>query len=124
MRRFRLRPPQPCANDFILSHIAAHSLRSTPEGFTFKVDSALFAKMPGDDSLPAGSEMIEALTIPAACIYGDQSRFFPPQAVSMTEDLFGSDRVVQVRQAHHHVFLDQPLAFISALEKLLRSFAQ
>ena len=44
-RRFRLRPPQPCDNKFILDYLAGHSLKKTPEGFKFNLDGALFAKM-------------------------------------------------------------------------------
>jgi pimeloyl-ACP methyl ester carboxylesterase len=119
LRRFRLRPPQPCANDYLVSHIASHSLKETADGYCFKLDPAIFAKMSGDDSLPAGSDMIRALSIPVGCIYGEESRFFPPDAIEAMQDLVGKSRVTGIQGAHHHVFLDQPQAFCRVLSALL-----
>jgi len=119
MRRFRLRPPQPCENQYILDHIAATSLRATDRGYQFKYDSAVFAKMRHTEDFPAAADMVQELTIPVGMIYGERSRFFPQEVVTELEKVIPPALIRSVPNAHHHVFLDQPLAFIAALEDLL-----
>jgi pimeloyl-ACP methyl ester carboxylesterase len=121
MRRFRLRPPQPCSNQFILAHIARHSLRACAEGYQFKLDQALFAKLGADPApaLPAAAEMVSRIDCPVGVIYGALSRFFDADTQALLSQLLPAKRVLVVADAHHHVFLDQPLAFIAALKQLL-----
>lgn len=119
MRRFRLRPPQPRPAQYIIDHIAAHSLKETEKGWQFKLDAAVFSKMPPDLDLPAGPEMIQALEIPVKCIYGELSRFFPGEAVKWTGELLGKENVEGVADAYHHVFLDQPVPFIDTLIRMV-----
>ena len=118
--RFRLRPPQPCKNHFILDYLAAHSLISTPEGFKFKLDGALFAKMISNQDLPSAKDMVRNLTIPAGFIYGKNSRFFPEAVVTDIKSIIDQKLMRVVPEAHHHVFLDQPLLFIEVLREILR----
>ncbi len=119
MRRFRLRPPQPRPADFVLEHIARHSVRGDDSGFRFKLDQAVFAKMPADEGLPVATEMIRNLPIPVAMIYGEESRFFPAAHVDQLTACLSPDLIVSIPGAYHHVFLDEPLAFTSALKELL-----
>lgn len=118
-RRFRLRPPQPCENDYILDYIAGYSLRSTDHGYQFKLDSAVFAKMSPDEDFPAAADMVRSLKIPVALIYGEQSRFFPAAIADKLDTIFNAGLIKSIPGAHHHVFLDQPLAFIETLKELL-----
>lgn len=119
MRRFRLRPPQPCENRFILNHIARHSLRADANGYRFKLDQAVFAKMPGDNDLPDALSMVNALKVPTGFIYGANSRFFTPEAIEIVQQCIAPSLLVKIDDAHHHLFLDQPLAFIDSLESLV-----
>lgn len=118
-KRFRLRPPQPCENKFILDYIAGHSLQKTPEGFQFKLDGAVFAKMSPTEEFPAAADMVRDLQIPVGFIYGEKSRFFPPSIAEGLELFLDSTLIRAVPDAYHHVFLDQPLRFIEALKSLL-----
>ncbi len=120
MRRFRLRPPQPCDNQYILDHIAAHSVRETDQGWQFKLDQALFAKMRQDVDYPDAITMIQEIQaqLPVAMIYGDRSRFFPKEYQDQLQKLFGN-RLYAVTDAYHHLFLDQPLAFMQSLKTCL-----
>ncbi|MDZ7687017.1 MAG: alpha/beta hydrolase [Gammaproteobacteria bacterium] len=124
-RRFRLRPPQPCANAWILDHIAEHSVTQTDEGFRFKLDQDVFAKMvePEGPALPDGVTMLSEMACPAALIYGEQSRFFPPEAVELAGRAIAPEHIVCLSEAHHHLFVDQPLAFIDALRDVLGTLA-
>ena len=122
-RRFRLRPPQPCDNAFILAHIARHSVKDVAGEYEFKLDSAVFAKMPADEHYPSGADMIRSLTVPHGLIYGELSRFYPTGCEPGLRELFG-DYVIGIPDAHHHVFVDQPLAFIDALAGMLKMLKQ
>ena len=119
MRRFRLRPAQPSTNDYITNYIASHSLRQSEHGYHFKLDPAVLAKMPADNSLPVASEMIRNLPMPVAMIYGRNSRFFPPGVVETVSDIIPAGHIIGIDDAYHHVFLDQPIRFIEALKRLL-----
>ncbi len=119
MRRFRLRPPQPACADYLLNYIAARSLKQTDQGYQFKLDGAVFAKMRHEENFPTAWEMMQALKVPAGFIYGEESRFFPEEAVNELRSLIRDDLLVGIPEAYHHVFLDQPLAFISALKAML-----
>ncbi len=121
IRRFRLRPPQPCDNDYLLAHIARHSLRIDRQGYSFKLDQALFAKMrtTPSSSAPDAATMLAAISCPVGIIYGDLSRFFPSETRQLVASLVPKNHIRCIPQAHHHVFLDQPLAFIHSLRELL-----
>ncbi len=119
MRRFRLRPPQPATHDYIIEHIAKHSLTEAAEGFRFKLDQAVFAKMTEKADFPTAAQMVRDLTIPASFIYGEKSRFFPAPAVDGLKALFAPASLAGIPNAYHHVFLDEPLAFIEALRALI-----
>jgi pimeloyl-ACP methyl ester carboxylesterase len=118
-RRFRLRPPQPCDNKFIMDYLAGHSLKETPEGFKFKLDGAVFAKMALTEEFPAAADMVRDMQIPVGFIYGEKSRFFPPAIAEGLALILDSTLIRAVPDAYHHVFLDQPLSFIEALKGLL-----
>jgi len=122
-RRFRLRPPQPCSNKFIVDHIARHSLRQSEEGFYFKLDQSLFSKMQEDPKvdLPDAVTMVEETSCPVGFICGLDSRFFPDEAVQILKEVIDPGLLQAVPDAHHHVFLDQPLVFIESLKNILAS---
>lgn len=118
-RRFRLRPPQPCDNKFILDYLAGHSLKKTAEGFEFKLDGAVFAKMSLSEKFPAAADMVRDMRIPVGFIYGEKSRFFPPAIAEGLAFFLNPTLIRVVPEAHHHVFLDQPQRFIEVLRDLL-----
>ena len=125
-KRFRLRPPQPCSNKFIVDHIARYSLGQSEEGFYFKLDQSLFSRMQEDSKvdLPDAVTMVEETRCPVGFIYGSDSRFFPGEAADMLKEVIDPDLLQVVPDAHHHVFLDQPLLFIESLKSILASIHQ
>lgn len=120
-KRFRLRPPQPCENEYILDYIADHSIEQTERGYRYKLDQAMFSKMAQDRSLdfPDAATLIRATECPVGFIYGEQSRFFDPESVALAKSVIAPELFYSIPNAHHHVFLDQPLAFIDTLRDLL-----
>ena len=121
MLRFRLKPPQKCENKFLLAHIAKHSLSLNDQGYSFKLDQALFAKMVDepDFNLPSGVDMIENLRIPVGFIYGKESIFFQEEQERFLQSIIEPSLLAAIPDAAHHVFLDQPILFCEELKNLL-----
>jgi pimeloyl-ACP methyl ester carboxylesterase len=71
--RFRLQPPQPCENGYIVNYIAHHSIEHIDEGWVWKFDEELSSRMEGKDSI---AEDFRGLTCKIALIYGEQSESF------------------------------------------------
>lgn len=116
LAHFRLVPSQPCDNDFIVEHIARHSLRETDAGFTWKFDKRVF---PSSTQKPM-SEYLKQVPCRIALMRGEWSVVVLPETAEyMYELLERNAPLVEIPQAHHHLFLDQPLAFIAALRTLL-----
>jgi pimeloyl-ACP methyl ester carboxylesterase len=116
MRRFRLVPPQPCDNQYILDYIAGHSLRDVPNGVTWKFDSVVFKRSSND----MVSDYLASVRCRIALIRGEHSVVVPPETSDyMFELLDRNAPLVEIPEAYHHLLLDQPLAFIAALRALL-----
>lgn len=123
-KRFKLRPPQSCDNQFIVKYIAEHSVRKGSSGWQWKLDQMMFAKMTASGPLATRDpvEMIRELKCPVSIIYGRDSRFFPAAVVTNLDRIFAAESIVAIDDAHHHLFLDQPLRFISSLQQTLRNW--
>ena len=116
---FRLYPPQPCENRYIMEYIARHSLLQVDGGWAWKFDEELPLTTKGTDRAP---EDYTGIPIPMGIVYGAESKSFTASTLDYTLELIGRDvPVVAVENAQHHVFLDQPLAFIDALKQVLGS---
>jgi pimeloyl-ACP methyl ester carboxylesterase len=133
MSRFRLLPPQECENDYIISHIARHSLQEvaiTAEnlervkgearvgdvGWTWKFDNRVFLR----SSTSSMSQYLASVRCRVALLRGEFSIVVPPETGQYMYDLLDRNApLVTIPQAYHHLLLDQPLAFISAIRALL-----
>jgi pimeloyl-ACP methyl ester carboxylesterase len=116
MARFRLIPEQPCDNDFVIHHIARTSLRAVPGGFTWKFDPRVFIKF----STEMMSDYLASARCRVALFRGERSVVVPPETGDyMYELLNRSAPLIEIPEAHHHLIIDQPLAFIAALRALL-----
>lgn len=119
--RFRLAPPQPCDNHFIMDYIARWSLKQIDnergKGWCWRFDPDIWQRF--DFGRPA-SELLKATACRIALFRGEESEIFPDEVKDYMEQLL--DRkvpFVSIPHARHHVMLDQPLAFVSALRALL-----
>lgn len=116
LERFRLMPPQDCDNAYILDYIGRHSIVETEAGFTWKFDDALFRKFTFTDM----AADLRELSCRVGVIYGSDSYLFNQDVADyMYRVLDESVPFVAVPEAQHHLFLDQPLAFVSALRAVL-----
>ena len=124
VKRFRLAPPQDCANGYIFDYIAGHSLRevkigdnpgrrpSDEAGWTWKFDPMIFNGLRmGDDH----AEIYRSLKCPSATIYGEQSKDYEPEPVADLARIAPDRPISTVAGAQHHIMLDQPVGFASAV---------
>lgn len=114
--RFRLIPAQPCDNRWIVEYVAFHSLRKVEQGWTWKFDPAVFERV----SPKPMSDYLADTRCRVAILRGELSNLVPPETGEyMYELLRRNAPVVEIPQAHHHLILDQPLAFLAATRALL-----
>jgi pimeloyl-ACP methyl ester carboxylesterase len=122
--RFRLAPPQACDNPFILDHIARRSAHEVVDeegrpGWSLCFDPHFWEKFTRIDPLA----IVIAARCPLAVIRGETSQLFKAVDADYLMSLLppGSPSIV-IPEAEHHVMIDQPLAFVSALRALLATW--
>jgi len=112
---FHLMPPQPNDNPYIVEHIARHSLKETPEGWTWKFDPKVFAR-----ERYQTNDYLERTTCRIALMHGQLSDLLTPEVQAHMEQLTGRNApMIEIPQAYHHIPLDQPLALIAAIRAIL-----
>ena len=115
MRHFRLVPPQPCENEFIVDHVGRRSLHETTSGWTWRFDPHLF-----DQALIPLRDQLLSVGCRIAFFRGEFSTVVPDDTAAYMYELTGRNApFVSIPEAHHHLFLDQPLAFVAALRTIL-----
>jgi pimeloyl-ACP methyl ester carboxylesterase len=116
LARFRLAPDQPCENAYILDYIARKSLAKVDSGWTWKFDPSIWTRF----SIGDMAERLRATRCRIALMRGELSELMPHEVGEYMFNVLGRQApVVEIPQARHHVMLDQPIAFISALRALL-----
>jgi pimeloyl-ACP methyl ester carboxylesterase len=120
LARFRLMPPQPCDNGFLVEFIGRHSLMPVEGGWTWKFDgAAIGARRFGEPF----REYLQAVQCRAALIFGEKSALVSRQTASYMSRIMGPlAPIVEVPEAQHHVMLDQPLGFVAAVRMLLENW--
>lgn len=127
--RFRLAPLQECANKFITDYIGGHSLREvsvgenegrrpTEEaGWSWKFDPFAFngLRMGGDEH----ADMFQNLACNVGVMYGDISKDHDPKTMAFMRSLRPEAPIFTIPFAQHHIMLDQPVAFASAVGALM-----
>jgi pimeloyl-ACP methyl ester carboxylesterase len=116
--RFRLQPPQPCENQYVMEYIARHSVMPVDGGgWSWKYDEDLSGTLKGGEREP---EEYQGLKLPFGLIYGANSELFSRSTLDYMRTLIPQEfPAVAIENAQHHVFLDQPQAFIDALKNML-----
>lgn len=123
--RFRFAPEQPCENLFIADHIARGSLKQVPLpdgegglGWTWCFDPRVADIHPG-----RAIESARAAGCPLAICWGAESALVdPPVAAHVRSIVAHGTPQIEIPGAHHHVMVDQPLAFVAALRGLLAAW--
>ncbi len=112
LSRFHPVPDQP-ALDYIRDHIAAHSIREVPGGWSWKFDPRIFGRPPLTPSL------LTRLDCRVALFRGEHGILSEQMSQVMYDRLGRAAPVIEIPDAGHHVMLDQPIALVTALRTLL-----
>ena len=115
LKRFRLVPGQPCENDYILDHIARTSLCAVKGGWTWKFDPTIFRRV----TPRAAHEILPEVKCRVALFRAEFGLVTPDIGDYMYELLNRNAPIIEIPEAHHHLMLDQPLAFITGLRAVL-----
>ena len=123
--RFRLTPDQPCANDYLVDYMAAHSVKPVDGGYVWKFDPQIMG--PDEDRDPDWWHSIAprfvGLDLPRAVIYGEHSEMMSEKVRQYVRET-SNNTIAQVgiKDAYHHLMLDQPIGFAAVIDTLLQSF--
>jgi pimeloyl-ACP methyl ester carboxylesterase len=116
IRRFRLLPEGTWAEPALLEHLARHSARPITDGrLTLKIDRATFIRGPHDVST-----QLCQITCPTLLIRGGTSQTLSLERAKEMEALCPRLQLREVPDASHHVFLDNPVAFLNAVRHFLQ----
>lgn len=115
--RFRVQPPQEIRAPYTAKYIAGQSLMLVDGGWSWKFDDDLLTETSG---IELCENEFRALKLPVALIYGEQSAHCTQGTVDYMRNLVPEPFFTRsLKDAAHHVFLDQPLEFVRELRDLL-----
>lgn len=115
---FRTVPTQQHYLDYVVDHVARHSLHATDAGWRWKFDPNLFSAFAGDPrgiALPYLGDVrcrLALLSFEKGLLTPDISQFMYDRMGRVTP-------VVRIPETGHHAMLDQPLLLITAIRALL-----
>jgi len=121
LARFRLLPAQGCANPFIADHIARHGLKQVcgPDGqpaWVWRLDPFMFRHF----SFGQPQRDLAAAACPLVLLRGGRSRLVSAEMLaSAVQHAPAGTRGDELPDADHHVMLDQPLALVDWLARLV-----
>jgi pimeloyl-ACP methyl ester carboxylesterase len=96
--------------------VATRSLRPLDGGWAWKFDPRAFIRF----SLRPMSDYLADMRSRVALFRGESSYVVSPETAEyMYELLHRNAPIVEIPQAHHHLILDQPIAFVAALRAIL-----
>lgn len=116
VRRFRLLPTRTEATAQTLQHVAAYGVRQLDDDrWTLKFDREAMAHNEAQDLVPT----LGRLTCPILIVRGVHSTLLPPAALTVLQSAAPQAQIAEIPAAHHHVMLDNPAAFESAVRRFL-----
>ncbi len=124
LARFRLAPPQPCENHYIVDYIARHSLKQVEneagqKGWIWKFDPHLMSNF---DFAQISKSLLGDVQFRIAMMRGADSVLVTDRIWDYMRSLHDDMDMVSIPDAQHHVMLDQPLAFIDAVKAQLKAW--
>lgn len=120
IERFRFLPNQPCDELYLVDYIARMGLKEVPlkeggSGWTWKFDPSQGKNF----EIHFSRDLLVAARCPLAFVYGSDSLFAQGDGFThLREQARGRSPFIIVPAAHHHLMMEQPVAFISALRAL------
>lgn len=117
LARFRLVPSGRWPNADIMAYIGEHSLIQAPDGWTWKFDVKESETL---NLEPDPRPDMFGQTVPVDIMYGEFTELMDPARIALAREMAPhAGRDIVIPNAHHHVMIEQPLAFLGALRGLL-----
>lgn len=116
VEKFRLLPASDKVNPATIAHIARHAVRPNGDGgWTVKADRRFHATRPETDQR-AGWLRVET---PALLVAGELSDRLKSDSLEWVREKVPQVETAVIPGAHHHVFMDEPDAFIRVTREFL-----
>lgn len=122
LARFRLSPVQPGVEPWLLDYIARRSLRQGDDGRWYWCFDPLIHDDLGirHHPVPGYEGYLQGAKCPLTFIWGDDSILMTQAVRTHTRQVApAGTRFIEMPEAHHHLMLDQPVAFVTALRAIL-----
>jgi pimeloyl-ACP methyl ester carboxylesterase len=122
--RFRFLPNQPCESLYLVDYIAREGLKPATgsdgrSGWTWKFD-------PGQGrnfDIHFDRDLFLAPRCPLAFLYGEKSMFAQGDGIEhLKRQARGRSPVIMMPAVHHHLMMEEPIAFITTLRALLTTW--
>ncbi|MET0375172.1 MAG: alpha/beta hydrolase [Rhizorhabdus sp.] len=118
MERFRLIPPGGWPNKDVLAYIAHHSVRETPDGWTWKFDEEAAISLNAEAH--SYRSHLFGVPVPTDVLYGEQTEIMHAERRAMAAEIAPlCGPPVAIPASHHHIMIEQPIALTAAIEALL-----
>jgi pimeloyl-ACP methyl ester carboxylesterase len=120
LSRFQLLPTKTCTAPVLLQHIARYSVCPREDGcLTLKFDRAALTREPRN--LAA---LLPQITCPTLFVRGSESQNFSVSTFAEIVQRCPHARGVEIPGAGHHVFLDNPTAFLDIVDKFSKAVVE
>lgn len=115
---FRTVPAQEHYLDYVIDHVARHSVRPVSGGFGWKFDRGVFAQF-GGGIRGVAQPYLSEVRCRLALLRSEHGLVTSDIGWSMYEAMGRVTPVIEIPEAGHHAMLDQPLILLTALRTLL-----
>jgi pimeloyl-ACP methyl ester carboxylesterase len=118
IERYRFLPPAPHASEALRASIAAHSVAQQPDGrFGFKFDPRWFG-LP-----PSPAPPLSEVRCPTLIVRGGESPLLSEEGAAAFAAEIPAAQVAVIEAAGHNLHLEQPEAFLAAVQPFLAKYA-
>lgn len=112
---FRLLPPETVADARLLAHLARTGIVERDGGWSFRFDPECRRSR-----RPANTwRLLPEVAAPTLIVRGERSPILPPETAERMRATIPGASLVEIPGAYHHLVLDQPEAFVAALDGFL-----
>ena len=118
MTHFRTVPAQDHYLDYVIDHVARHSLKPVDGGWQWKFDRRVFEQF-GAGMRSIAEPYLSEVACRLALLRSENGLVTPDIGASMYEKLGRVTPVIEIPEAGHHAMLDQPLLLLTAVRTLL-----